>query len=119
MNIVKKAEDSLITLFTPGMLFEGLGFHYVGPIDGHNIGDLVKTFNDVGSMDVPVLVHVITKKGKGYGPAEKEPSKFHGIGPFDAVTGATPKSSALSYTKVFRPVSYLAHHPQSFSKESI
>ena len=73
VNIVKKAEDSLITLFTPGMLFEGLGFHYVGPIDGHNIGNLIKTFSDVGTMNVPVLVHVITKKGKGYAPAEKEP----------------------------------------------
>ena len=101
VNIVKKAEDSLITLFTPGMLFEGLGFHYVGPVDGHNIDDLVKIFKNVGAMDVPVLVHVITKKGKGYAPAEREPSKFHGIGPFDIATGSTAKSTTLTYTKVF------------------
>ncbi len=101
VNIVKKAEDSLITLFTPGMLFEGLGFHYVGPVDGHNIDDLVKVFKNVGAMDVPVLVHVTTKKGKGYAPAEREPSKFHGIGPFDVETGSTAKSTTLTYTKVF------------------
>jgi 1-deoxy-D-xylulose-5-phosphate synthase len=101
VNFVKKAEDSLITLLTPGMLFEGLGFHYVGPIDGHDIGALVKTLEDIRHLDRPVLVHVLSKKGKGYEPAEKEPSRFHGVGPFDAKTGRASRSSKLTYTNVF------------------
>jgi 1-deoxy-D-xylulose-5-phosphate synthase len=100
-NFVKKAEDSLITLLTPGMLFEGLGFHYVGPIDGHDIGALVRTFKGISHLDCPVLVHLVTKKGKGYEPAEKEPSRFHGVGPFDAKTGASSKPSRPTYTNVF------------------
>ncbi len=100
-NLVKRAEDSLITLLTPGMLFEGLSFHYVGPIDGHDVGALVKALRDVEHLDCPVLVHVITRKGRGYEPAEKDPSAFHGIGPFDLDTGKTKKSSKLSYTDVF------------------
>jgi 1-deoxy-D-xylulose-5-phosphate synthase len=101
VNFVKKAEDSLITLLTPGMIFEGLGFHYVGPIDGHDIGELVRTFEDIRHLDCPVLLHLVTKKGKGYEPAEKEPSRFHGIGPFDAKTGRSTKTSKFTYTNVF------------------
>ncbi len=101
MGIAKRAEDSLITFLTPGMLFEGLGFNYLGPIDGHDMGLLVKTLRDVKELNGPVLVHVLTKKGKGYPPAEEQPSKFHGVGPFDARTGEVQKSSSVSYTKVF------------------
>ncbi len=101
MGIAKRAEDSLITFLTPGMIFEGLGFNYLGPIDGHDMGLLVKTLRDVRELKGPVLVHVLTKKGKGYAPAEERPSKFHGVGPFDAKTGEVKKSSAVSYTKVF------------------
>jgi len=101
MGIAKRAEDSLITFLTPGMLFEGLGFIYLGPIDGHDMGLLVNTLRDVTELKGPVLVHVITKKGKGDAPAEAEPSKFHGVGVFDAKTGVVKKSSAVSYTKVF------------------
>jgi 1-deoxy-D-xylulose-5-phosphate synthase len=101
MGIAKRAEDSLITFLTPGMLFEGLGFNYLGPIDGHDMGLLVKTLRDVKELKGPVLVHVLTKKGKGYPPAEEQPSKFHGVGPFDAKTGEVKKSSSVSYTKVF------------------
>ena len=100
-GLVKRAEDSLITLLTPGMLFEGLGFHYVGPVDGHDMAGLISTFEDIKHLDCPVLLHVLTKKGKGYGPAENEPSRLHGVGPFAKVTGASPKSSSVSYTKVF------------------
>jgi 1-deoxy-D-xylulose-5-phosphate synthase len=101
VNFVKKAEDSLITLLTPGMIFEGLGFHYVGPIDGHDIGALVGTLEDIRHLDCPVLVHLVTKKGKGYEPAENEPSRFHGVGPFDAKTGRSSRPSKLTYTNVF------------------
>jgi len=101
MGIAKKAEDSLITLLTPGMLFEGLGFHYIGPVDGHSTDDLVKTLRDINGLEGPVLVHVLTKKGKGYAPAEEDPASFHGVGPFDVGTGKPRKKSALSYTNVF------------------
>jgi len=101
MGIAKRAEDSLITFLTPGMIFEGFGFNYLGPIDGHDMGLLVKTLRDVKELKGPILVHVITKKGKGYAPAEAKPSAFHGVGPFDPETGVVRKGSAVSYTKVF------------------
>jgi 1-deoxy-D-xylulose-5-phosphate synthase len=101
MGIAKRAEDSLITLLTPGMLFEGLGFHYIGPIDGHDIGAMLETFRDIRELKGPVLVHVLTKKGKGYAPAETDPSAFHGVGPFDVRTGAPVKDAGVSYTNVF------------------
>jgi len=101
MGIAKRAEDSLITFLTPGMIFEGFGFNYLGPIDGHDMGLLVNTLRDVKDLKGPVLLHVMTKKGKGYAPAEAMPSQFHGVGPFDAKTGIVKKSSAISYTKVF------------------
>lgn len=102
IGIAKRAEDSLITLLTPGMLFEGLGFHYIGPLDGHDIGALVETFNDVKNyVDAPVLIHVLTKKGKGYAPAESAPSVFHGVSAFDIRTGRPKKEPKRSYTNVF------------------
>ncbi|MFQ5480170.1 MAG: 1-deoxy-D-xylulose-5-phosphate synthase [Thermodesulfobacteriota bacterium] len=101
MGIAKRAEDSLITFLTPGMLFEGLGFNYLGPIDGHDMGLLLNTLRGAKELKGPVLVHVLTKKGMGYGPAELEPSKFHGVGAFDAKRGIVPKSSSVSYTNVF------------------
>ncbi|MBI5286255.1 MAG: 1-deoxy-D-xylulose-5-phosphate synthase, partial [Deltaproteobacteria bacterium] len=103
VTLARKAEDSLITLLTPGMLFEGLGFHYVGPIDGHDIHQLLATFKDTSTLTVPVLIHVLTKKGKGYPPAEENPSLFHGVGPFDVKTGRLIKSKKPlpSYTEVF------------------
>jgi len=100
-GIAKKAEDSLITLFTPGMLFEGLGFHYVGPIDGHDLANLISTFEYVKDLKGPVLLHVLTTKGKGYEPAERDPASFHGVGPFDRETGRPAAPSGVSYTKVF------------------
>ena len=101
MWIAKRAEDSLIAFLTPGMIFEGLGFHYIGPVDGHDVGALISTLKDIDEVKGPVLLHVLTKKGKGYAPAELDPASFHGVGPFDAVTGRPRKPSVPSYTSVF------------------
>ncbi len=101
-TLAKRTEDSIKGLMAPGMLFEELGFQYVGPIDGHNIEHLLQTFNNIKDFTWPVLVHVITKKGKGCEFAECNPSQFHGTPPFELATGKTTKKSAvLSYTEVF------------------
>ena len=91
-------------MVTGGTLFEELGFYYVGPIDGHNMDHLLPVLKNVRDVkDRPVLVHVVTQKGKGYAPAEKSADKYHGVNKFDVVTGAQvkPKSNAPTYTKVF------------------
>ncbi|MBU4298231.1 MAG: 1-deoxy-D-xylulose-5-phosphate synthase [Desulfobulbaceae bacterium] len=104
LQVLKKSEESLKGFFTPGMLFEALKFEYIGPIPGHKLENLVQTFRNVRDFTSgPVLIHVITTKGKGYGPAEKNPGAYHGVGPFDIATGASlpAPSTAPSYTKVF------------------
>ncbi|MFN3534907.1 MAG: 1-deoxy-D-xylulose-5-phosphate synthase [Desulfatiglandales bacterium] len=102
LSFIKKSEDSIITLFTPGMLFEAFRFKYIGPINGHNIELLVKTFNEIRDLSGPVLVHVLTKKGKGYPFAEADPSKFHGVGPFEKETGRLKdKGQYPTYTQIF------------------
>jgi 1-deoxy-D-xylulose-5-phosphate synthase len=103
LQIAKRAEESLKGLFTPGMLFEAFGFEYIGPIDGHNIPLLLETLENVKRFDDAVLIHVLTKKGKGYPAAEANPSLFHGVGPFDPATGKVlkGKGGAASYTGVF------------------
>jgi len=88
-------------LLFPGMLFEEMGFSYLGPIDGHNVYYLIEIFEKVKDMKGPVLIHIITKKGKGYQPAEREPIKFHGTSPFNILTGEVEKSRIPSYTEVF------------------
>jgi len=88
-------------LLFPGMLFEEMGFSYLGPIDGHNVYYLIEIFQKVKDMKGPVLIHIVTKKGKGYQPAEREPIKFHGTLPFNILTGETEKSKMPSYTEVF------------------
>ena len=102
-NLAKKAEDSIKGLMVPGMLFEDLGFQYIGPIDGHNIDHMLETFRNIKEYTWPVLVHVITKKGKGCEFAECNPSQYHGTPPFDPETGkvAAKKQSVMSYTEVF------------------
>ncbi len=102
-NLAKKAEDSIKGLMVPGMLFEELGFQYIGPIDGHNIEHLLSTFRNIKGYTWPILIHVITKKGKGCEFAECSPSQYHGTPPFDPVTGKTfvKKQSIMSYTEVF------------------
>ena len=103
IDLVHRAEHSLKGFLTPGMLFEAFGFDYIGPIDGHRLDDLVETLGNATRIEGPVLIHVMTKKGKGYAPAENEPARFHGVGPFDPATGASreTKGGAASYTGVF------------------
>jgi 1-deoxy-D-xylulose-5-phosphate synthase len=104
LTVLRKSEESLKGFFTPGMLFEALKFKYVGPIPGHEIRDLIATLENVRDHNHgPVLVHVITTKGKGYTPAENHPGDYHGIGPFDVATGLPKKkpNAPASYTKIF------------------
>jgi 1-deoxy-D-xylulose-5-phosphate synthase len=102
-SVMKHIEEAVKGVLSPGALFEELGFKYFGPItNGHNIKTLTETFMKLKEIQGPKLVHVITKKGKGYGPAEKNPTLFHGIGPFNRETGEPVKTSgAPSYSKVF------------------
>jgi 1-deoxy-D-xylulose-5-phosphate synthase len=100
--IVSNIEDSVKNLFVPGFLFDKLGFRYFGPIDGHNLPLLVKTLNQIRDIPGPLMLHIVTIKGKGYAPAEADASKFHGIGSFDKITGkAHPDDGLPSYTTVF------------------
>jgi 1-deoxy-D-xylulose-5-phosphate synthase len=101
----RRAEEYARGIATGGTLFEELGFYYIGPIDGHNLDHLLPVLNNVRDTrnGSPILVHVVTRKGAGYEPAEKSPDKYHGVGKFDVITGALAKSkaNAPSYTKVF------------------
>ncbi len=100
--LAKQFEDALKGFLTPGRLFEDLGFNYVGPIDGHQIKHLVETFTNIKRFREPVLIHTITRKGKGYPEAEKDPSRFHGVGPFDIDTGIVKESDGPPmFTEVF------------------
>ena len=101
--MARKIKDSFLGLVTPGFLFESLGLQYVGPIDGHNISEMVTTLENVKRIEGPTLVHVLTTKGKGYAPAEKDPVKFHGVTPFHVLTGKPKKEKGPvpSYTDVF------------------
>jgi 1-deoxy-D-xylulose-5-phosphate synthase len=98
-----RVEGGLKVIVTPGMLFEALGFRYFGPINGHNMAQLVRIFEEVKHYSGPILVHAITQKGKGYKPAEEDEQKLHGVTPFDKVTGRAAKKAdgPPAYTKVF------------------
>ncbi|OGL45802.1 MAG: 1-deoxy-D-xylulose-5-phosphate synthase [Candidatus Schekmanbacteria bacterium RBG_16_38_11] len=100
---IRKLEEALKSLIVPGIIFEELGFKYVGPIEGHNISYLIETLKNVKDIQSPVLVHVITQKGKGYLYAEENPCTFHGVSPFDIESGNFNKEKILipSYTQVF------------------
>ena len=99
---ISRTKNSIKQLVIPGMLFENMGVTYLGPVDGHNVKAMVKIFKEARKMDHAVLVHVLTKKGKGYSPAEKNPSRFHGVEPFDIATGKTLKEKVYpSYTDIF------------------
>ena len=102
-HLARKIRDSFLSLVTPGFLFESLGFQYVGPIDGHNLSEMIATLENVKKIDGPTLVHVLTKKGKGYAPAEKDPIKFHGVTPFHVLTGKAKKEKGPipTYTEAF------------------
>jgi 1-deoxy-D-xylulose-5-phosphate synthase len=103
LDLVRRAEHSLKGFLTPGMLFEAFGFDYVGPVDGHRLDDLIEMLRNASRIEGPVLIHVLTQKGKGYAPAENEPARFHGVGPFDPATGVSceSKGGPASYTGVF------------------
>ena len=102
LHFARRAENSLKGFLTPGALFEALGFDYLGPLDGHDLPQLVEVFNNINQLDGPLLVHIMTTKGKGYKPAEDKPSKYHGVGAFDVATGqGAPKANVKTYTDVF------------------
>ena len=104
-NAARKIEEYTRGMVTGGTLFEELGFFYVGPIDGHNLDHLLPVLRNArdGAFTGPVLIHIVTQKGKGYAPAENAADKYHGVSRFDVITGkqAKPKPNAPSYTKVF------------------
>jgi len=102
-QVAARLEEGIKTIVTPGMLFEALGFRYFGPVNGHNVSQLVHIFKEVKDLHGPILVHVTTQKGKGYKPAEDDVQKLHGVSPFDKVTGLSPKkpNGPPAYTKVF------------------
>ncbi len=103
VRFARQAEESLKGLVTPGLLFEELGLKYIGPIDGHRLDYLIETFQNIKKLGGPILVHVITKKGKGYPPAEMNPSRFHGVPPFVVETGEfrSSQKNPPTYTEVF------------------
>lgn len=104
---IRRAKSGIKQLFVPGMFFEDMGITYLGPVDGHDLKALCRAFKEAEKLQNAVLVHVITTKGKGYLPAEKYPSQFHGTGPFDIETGqAKEKAGEDSYTDVFSKVIY-------------
>lgn len=102
-NLAKRTEDSFKAFITPGMLFEAFKFTYFGPIKGHRLDHLIDTLHNVRKMTKPVLLHVTTKKGKGYAPAERNPTYFHGVGSFEIATGnhVSRKKKPPTYTEVF------------------
>ncbi|MCR5374096.1 MAG: 1-deoxy-D-xylulose-5-phosphate synthase [Lachnospiraceae bacterium] len=100
VRAIRRTKNGLKQLMVPGMFFEEMGITYLGPVDGHNIKEILKVLRYAARIDGPVLVHVVTKKGKGYEYAEKRPDKFHGTGPFELATGMTKKGNP-SYTDAF------------------
>ena len=98
---VKKSNDSIRQLFVKGGFFEDFGIKYIGPIDGHDIKEMVRVLNALKRLNEPVVMHVVTQKGRGYVPAEQNPSAFHGVGSFDIATGESLASKSLTYTSVF------------------
>lgn len=102
---IRRTKSSIKQLVVPGMLFEDMGITYLGPIPGHDISMLCRAFREAKKVEGPVLLHVLTQKGKGYAPAEKDPSRFHGTGPFDISTGEPlQKASKDTYTDIFSKV---------------
>lgn len=112
LRLGERVKDSLKYLIVPGMIFEELGFIYLGPVDGHDIKAVVRALQQARSTRGPVLVHVLTKKGQGYRPAENNPDKFHGIGPFDVKTGEVNRGGGPpSFTEIFgRTAIKMAQH---------
>ena len=101
IRLVRRVKYGIKQLIIPNMFFEDLGFKYLGPVDGNNINDLEEIFKKSKDLEGPILIHVLTKKGKGYKPAEENPGKFHSISPFDIKTGNSIKRKKDDYSKVF------------------
>jgi len=100
-HVVRKAEEAAKGMLWPSLLFEEFGLTYYGPVDGHNIGLLIETFQFLKSQDRPVLLHVITQKGRGFQPALEKQKKFHGLGPYDPQTGETKPAAQKTYSEIF------------------
>ena len=117
-KIAKAIKDNTQNILTPGHLFEEIGFSYHGPIDGHDLRSLNKVLKNLKNKKGPILLHVITKKGKGYKIAEKNPIKYHGVTPFDIATGASDKpklKNSLTYTNIFTKwINYSAQYNENF-----
>jgi 1-deoxy-D-xylulose-5-phosphate synthase len=117
-KIAKAIKDNTQNILTPGHLFEEIGFSYHGPIDGHDLRSLNKVLKNLKNKKGPILLHVITKKGKGYKIAEKNPIKYHGVTPFDIATGAADKpkiKNSLTYTNIFTKwINYSAQYNENF-----
>lgn len=104
VDAMRKTKSSIKQIIIPGMLFEDMGLTYLGPVDGHNIPQLIKTFQEAKRFEGPILVHVLTQKGRGYEPAMRHSARFHGAGPFDVKTGLPVGKSNPTYTDVFSTV---------------
>lgn len=104
VDAMRKTKSSIKQIIIPGMLFEDMGLTYLGPVDGHNIPQLIKTFQEAKRFEGPILVHVLTQKGRGYEPAMRHPARFHGAGPFDVKTGLPVGKSNPTYTDDFSTV---------------
>jgi 1-deoxy-D-xylulose-5-phosphate synthase len=102
IKVAKAVEEAFKKLFFPGLVFEELGIRYIGPVQGHSLGSLIEVFEDAKSQDGPVLIHCVTKKGKGYQPAQSNPAQFHSASPFDIETGESKsKDKKPTYSSVF------------------
>ncbi len=102
---ISKKKNKIKQMLIPGMYFENMGIIYLGPVDGHNVDSLVRILKEAKKVNGPVLVHVVTKKGKGYGPAERHPARFHGTEPFDIETGLAKRNKTMAnYTDIFSTV---------------
>lgn len=104
VDTIHKTKSSIKQFVIPGMLFENMGLTYLGPVDGHNIGQMIRVFHDAKRKQGPVLVHVLTQKGKGYAPAVRHPARFHGAGPFEIETGLPKSGGKATYTDIFSTV---------------
>lgn len=101
-TLVHRIDEGLKGIIVPGMLFEELGFRYFGPIDGHNLTQLIRTLKQIRTLSGPIFVHVLTKKGKGYKYAEEDAPRFHGVSPFERMTGTVQtKGTVPTYTEIF------------------
>ena len=104
VQAIHKTKSSIKQFVIPGMLFENMGLTYLGPVDGHNISQMTRIFQDAFRVEGPVLVHVLTRKGMGYEPAMRHPARFHGTAPFEIETGIPAKKTRPAYTDIFSTV---------------